>query len=74
MTHNKKNSWHGGIFFHVSKDEKNGWKIITYEQKDEQNLFTTKNYVAIQTLLIHNQEICVNQNTTCLFPKGMFPL
>jgi hypothetical protein len=44
------------------------------DEKKEQNLFTTKNYVLIQTLSIHNQEVCVNQNTTCSSPRSMFPL
>jgi hypothetical protein len=44
------------------------------DEKDEQNLFITKSYVLIQTLVLHNQEICVNQNTTYSFPRGMFPL
>jgi len=51
----------------------NGWKD-KMDEKDEQNLFITKSYVLIQTLVVHNQEICVNQNTTYSFPRGMFPL
>ncbi len=47
---------------------KNKWK------KDEQNLVTTKSYVLIQTLTLQNWEVCVNWNTTCSFPRSMFPL
>jgi hypothetical protein len=43
-------------------------------KKYEHNMFTTKNYVSIQLLLVHNREVCVNQNTTYSFPRGMFPL
>jgi hypothetical protein len=43
-------------------------------KKDEHNMFTTKNYVSIQILLVHNQEVCVNQNTTYSSPRGMFAL
>jgi len=75
LTHSKEYfmTWRN-IFPCVQRWKKNGWKIIRYEQKDEQNIFTTKSYVSIQTLFIHNREICVNQNTICSFPKGMFPL
>jgi hypothetical protein len=34
--------------------ESNGFKIKIDEKKDEQNLFTTDNYVSIQTLPFHN--------------------
>jgi hypothetical protein len=40
---------------HYKKDEKIKWM-----KKDEQNMFTTKSYVLIQTLPLHNQEVCVN--------------
>jgi hypothetical protein len=53
---------------------KNGWKIKHMKKKDEQNLFTTKSYVLIQTQPLHNQEICVNWNTACSSLRGMFPL
>jgi hypothetical protein len=53
---------------------KNVWKIKPNEKKDKQTSFTTKNYVSIQTLTLHNCEICVNWNTTCSFPRGMIPL
>jgi hypothetical protein len=59
-------------------NNKNGWKIKTDERikwmnkkKDEHNLFTTKNYVSIQTLHVYNWEVCVNWNTTCLQSRGM---
>jgi hypothetical protein len=41
------------------------------KKKDEHNLFTTKNYVSIQTLHVYNWEVCVNWNTTCLQSRGM---
>jgi hypothetical protein len=44
------------------------------KKKDEQNMFTTKSYVSIQTLPLHIQEVCVNRNTTYSSPKCMFPL
>jgi hypothetical protein len=44
------------------------------KKKDKQTLFTTKNYVSIQTLTLHNSEICVNQNTACSSPRGMISL
>jgi hypothetical protein len=37
-------------------------------------MFTTKSYVSIQILPLHNQEVCVNWNTTCSSLRGMFPL
>lgn len=43
-------------------------------KKDEHNMFTTNNCVSIQTLLVHNQKVCVNQDTTYWSPGGMFPL
>jgi hypothetical protein len=43
-------------------------------KKDEQNMFTTKSYVSIQTISFHNQKVSINRNTTYSFPKGMFPL
>jgi hypothetical protein len=55
-------------------------------KKNEGNLFTTKRYVSIQTLpiqkyvsiktlILHLQEIYVNQNTTSSSPRNyMFPL
>jgi len=51
----------------------NGWKKLN-EKKDEQAMFATKSYVSIQTLPLHNQEICVNRNTTYSSPRNMFPL
>jgi hypothetical protein len=42
------------------------------KKKDEQILFTTNSYVLIQTLPLHNQEECVNWNTTCSSPRDMF--
>jgi hypothetical protein len=51
-----------------------GWKIKTGKCFFEQNLFTTKNYVSIQTLFVHNWKVCVNWNTTCSSPRSMFPL
>jgi hypothetical protein len=86
LTHGKKISC-GRIFFHLYMDEwylwikkykwmkkymnnKIGWKIKT----NEHNLFTTKNYVSIQILHVHNWKVCVNQNVTYSFPKGMLPL
>jgi hypothetical protein len=53
------------------KDERIKWMN---KKKDEHNLFTTKNYVSIQTLHVYNREVCVNQNTTCSSLRGMFPL
>jgi hypothetical protein len=50
----------------------NGWNMN--KKKDEGNFFTTKNYVSIQILPLHNRDVCVNQNTTCSSPKIMFPL
>jgi len=48
------------------------WKIkIDEQKKDEHNLFTTKNYVLIQTLHVHNQELCVHPNYTCSQSRGM---
>jgi len=44
------------------------------KKKDKQTLFTTKNYVSIQTLTLHNCEISVNRNTTCSSPRGMIPI
>ncbi len=44
------------------------------KKKDEHHFVTTKNYVPIQIVLVHNQEVGVNWNTTCSFPKGIFPL
>lgn len=41
---------------------------------DEHNSFTTKNYVPIQILHVHNQKVCVNWNMTCSSSRGMFPL
>jgi hypothetical protein len=58
----------------MKMDGKNGWKIKIDEKKDKQVLFTTKSYVSIQTLPLHNWEICVNWNTTYSSPRGMFPL
>jgi hypothetical protein len=49
-------------------DEK--WKQMN-KKKDEGNLFITNNYVSIQTLLVHNQKVCVNWNTTCSSLKSM---
>ncbi len=51
------------------------WRIKWMKKKTyEQNIWTTKSYVSIRTLLVHNQEVCVNPNTTCSSPRGMFPL
>jgi hypothetical protein len=44
------------------------------KKKHEQFVFTTKSYVLIQTLPLHNQELRVNRNTTCSSLIGMFPL
>jgi len=41
---------------------------------NEQNLFTTKSYVLIQTLPLHNWKVSINRNTTYSSLKGMFPL
>jgi hypothetical protein len=41
---------------------------------DEQNLFTTKSYVSIHTLSLHNRKVSINQNTAYSFLRGMFPL
>jgi hypothetical protein len=51
-------------------NNKIGWKIKT----NEHNLFITKNDVLIQILHVHNWKVCVNQNMTYSFPKGMLPL
>jgi hypothetical protein len=60
----KNNTW---------KDKMDG-KYKYMKKMDEQNMFTTNSYVLIQTLPLHNWEVCVNQNTACSFPRGMFPL
>jgi hypothetical protein len=57
------------------------------KKKDEINIFTTKSYVLIQILPVHNrevfvyqtplvhlQEIRVNRNTTFSSPRGMCQL
>jgi hypothetical protein len=64
-------TWH--IILH---DVEEYFAMCTWNKnkKDEHNMFTTKNYVSIQTLLVHNREVCVNQNTTYSSPRGMFPL
>jgi len=49
-------------------------KKTNEKKKHEQNLFTTKSYVLIQTLPFHKQELCLNRNTTCSSPISMFPL
>jgi hypothetical protein len=41
------------------------------KQKDERKMFTTKNYASIQILPIHNQELCVNPNSTHSQPRIM---
>jgi hypothetical protein len=49
-------------------------KIKIDEQNDEQNMFTIESYMLIQTLPLHNREVCGNRNTTCSSPRSMFPL
>ncbi len=48
----------------------NGWKI----KIDQQNLFTTKSYVSIQILPIHNQDVCVNRKHHLFISKRYVPI
>jgi hypothetical protein len=72
--------WCKGIFYRVYMDENNyGWKNkmdkrikwIKMNQKNEGNMFTTRSYVSIQILPIHNWEVCVNPNSTYSQLRGM---
>jgi hypothetical protein len=44
------------------------------KKKDEQNMFTTKNYVSIQTLLIHNWKLHVNKKHHFFISKRYVPI
>jgi hypothetical protein len=43
-------------------------------KKDEHNMFTTKSYVSIQTLPIHNRKVCVNPKHHLFISKRYVPI